>query len=176
MKEHSRMAVFCLFKCQLFHTSLSGILKSLKPGMSKPEVICFCDGHFQCAIYGLGPYIADYKEQVLLSCIVHNWCPKCLSEHCDLDKESLSHFQEHTEALVEEFGPDVLWDKYGIVGQLVPFTNDFCRAEIHRLLLPDLLHQIIKGSFKDHLVDWVRQYLNETYGLTRVNAILDDID
>ncbi|KAF8808348.1 hypothetical protein BYT27DRAFT_7222939 [Phlegmacium glaucopus] len=34
--------------------------------------------------------------------------------------------------------------------------NDFERADIHELLAPDLLHQLIKGTFQDHLVLWVK--------------------
>jgi hypothetical protein len=44
--------------------------------MTKPEVVCCPDGHFRRAVYGLGPYIADYPEQALLACIVQGWCPK----------------------------------------------------------------------------------------------------
>jgi hypothetical protein len=44
--------------------------------MSTPEVMHFRDGHYRQVIYSLGPYIADYEEQVLLACIVQNWCPK----------------------------------------------------------------------------------------------------
>jgi Plavaka transposase len=40
-----------------------------------------------------------------------------------------------------------------------PFTNDFPRADIHELISPDILHQLIKGTFKDHLVTWVEEYL-----------------
>ncbi|THG94792.1 hypothetical protein EW026_g6745 [Hermanssonia centrifuga] len=58
----------------------------------------------------------------------------------------------------------------------IPFTNDFPRADIHKLIAPDLLHQIIKGTFKDHLVTWVGEYLTITHGETAGNAILDDID
>jgi hypothetical protein len=52
------------------------MLESLKPGMTTPEVVRCPDGHFRLAIYGLGPYIADYPEQALLASIVQNWCPK----------------------------------------------------------------------------------------------------
>jgi Plavaka transposase len=64
------------FRRQLFHMSLAKMLESLKPGMTTPEVVRFPDGHFRRVIYGLGPYIADYPEQALLTCIVQGWCPK----------------------------------------------------------------------------------------------------
>ena len=57
-----------------------------------------------------------------------------------------------------------------------PFTNDFPRADIHELIAPDLLHQLIKGTFKDHLVSWVGEYLVKTHGQAGANQILDDID
>jgi len=57
-----------------------------------------------------------------------------------------------------------------------PFTNDFERADIHELLAPDLLHQVIKGTFKDHLVAWVHNYLYATHSKSRADEILDDID
>jgi Plavaka transposase len=96
--------------------------------------------------------------------------------------------------LVSEFELGILWDEYGLVGDLVvcnhlirpfippnsdasqPFTNDFPRADIHQLIAPDLLHQLIKGTFKDHLVSWVGKYIVNTHGQARANEILDDID
>jgi hypothetical protein len=74
-KEHASDPCFRKFCCQLFHSSLSKILERLRPGMTKPEVAKFGDGHFCCVIYGLRPYIADYEEQVLLACIVCCWYP-----------------------------------------------------------------------------------------------------
>jgi len=46
------------------------ILDPLKATMMSPEVVRFGDGYYPHVIYGLGPYIADYKEQALLACIV----------------------------------------------------------------------------------------------------------
>lgn len=61
---------------------------------------------------------------------------------------------------------------------LQPFTNFFPRADICELLSPDLLHQLIKGTFKDHLVDWVERYIMLKYKKrkSKARAILDDID
>ena len=60
---------------------------------------------------------------------------------------------------------------------LKPFTNDFLHADIHLLLAPDLLHQLIKGCFKDHLVDWIVEYIQLKYTPKRVSMrVLDEID
>ena len=44
------------------------------------------------------------------------------------------------------------------------------------MLTPDLLHQVIKGTFKDHLVGWVMEWLILENGEARANEIVDDID
>ncbi|KAG1799081.1 uncharacterized protein BJ212DRAFT_1450297 [Suillus subaureus] len=175
-KEHADTPGFRNFRHQLFHSSLSFILKNLKPAMTKPEVARFGDGHYQHVVYGLGPYIADYKEQVLLACILQNWCAKCLSHRGNLDEISLNRSRAHADALIEECDFGTLRFEYSLVGELVPFTNDFPHADIHELLAPDLLHQLIKGAYKDHLVDWVEKYLLQMHGKRQANIILDDID
>ena len=73
-KTQSATVEFRQFRRKLFHVSLSVILESLRPGEKKFEVFRCPDKHYRRVIWGIGPYIADYPEQVLLSCIVQGWC------------------------------------------------------------------------------------------------------
>jgi hypothetical protein len=57
-----------------------------------------------------------------------------------------------------------------------PFTSYFPCADIHQLLSPDILHQVIKEAFKDNLVDWVVEYLYRVHGKAAAKEILADID
>ncbi|KAJ7934801.1 hypothetical protein B0H13DRAFT_1854799 [Mycena leptocephala] len=150
-RENQDSVEFRTFRRNLFHGSLRHILQSLKSGMTVPEVTLFGDGHYRRVIYGLGPYIADYPEQVLLACVVQGWCPRS-----SLLIISLGVRRRETISL--------------------PFTWDFPRADIYELLSPDLLHQVIKGTFKDHLVAWVGEYLENEHGKAEAKKIMADID
>ena len=75
-KQYEDSLEFRRFLQQLFHISLVRILQAIKLWMRKPRITRCGDGHLRRVIYGLGPYIADYPEQVLLACVVSGWCPK----------------------------------------------------------------------------------------------------
>ena len=52
--------------------------------------------------------------------------------------------------------------------------HSFPCADIHQLLVPD--HQLVKGIFKDHLVEWVNGYLKLNFGQAKADEIIEDID
>ncbi|KAK7436109.1 hypothetical protein VKT23_019311 [Stygiomarasmius scandens] len=74
------------------------------------------------------------------------------------------------------FDGSTLWDDYGVIDGIMPFTYYFPRADIHELLSPDLLHQVIKGTFKDHLVTWVFEWVDITYTKKEADRIKAEID
>ncbi|KAF8870790.1 hypothetical protein CPB84DRAFT_1692758 [Gymnopilus junonius] len=170
-KSQRKKATFQKFCRQLYHKCLEFAFVPLRQYMTSPMVLQCPDGHFRRAIFSLGPYIADYPEQVWLATIVSNWCPKCDAKPDNLDDPS-SHRRSHekTDYLIKNFDPGILWD------DPQPFTHSFPHADIHELLSPDLLHQLIKGTFKDHLVDWVGEYLTHQHGQAAALEIMDDID
>ncbi|KAI6003231.1 hypothetical protein F5J12DRAFT_906210 [Pisolithus orientalis] len=150
-QKHSDDALFHKFKKQNFHT-----------GMMTPDVLHCPDGHFHCITYGLGPYIADYPEQVLLACIVQNWY--------NLDGGGVPHSHSLADVLKCVFSLVELWDEWGMDVEIEVQTS------IYLLLAPDILHQLIKGTFKDHLVEWVMKYLEQTHRKAGAKEILADID
>jgi len=178
-RKDDRSVEFRRFRRQLFHSSISAILRSLHPYMSMPDVIKCPDGHFRRAIYGIGPYIADYPEQVLVAGVVYGWCVRCIAPAKDLDENfgnSMYRSREHADLCSELLSTTELWEKYGLLDDFTPFTHDFPRADIYEIISPDILHQVIKGGFKDHLVAWVDEYLHLVHTDADAEDILDDID
>jgi Plavaka transposase len=122
----------------------------------------------------------------------------------DIDGECGRITREFTNDLLDTLDSKTsMWDEYGIDSDVLvritfylrptistieaniwlftssrfqPFTFDFPRADILEILTLDLLHQLIKGTFKDHLVTWVCDYLALEHGEAHAKSILDDID
>lgn len=124
--------------------------------------------------------------------------PRCLSTpSCGLNPSEQNPITprtvEHTLAAVKYFELGRLWDEYGIVGDVIvshsavispsfcahirkPFTEYFPRASIYENLSPDILHQLIKGTFKDHLVTWIEEYIYLVNTTQQAKEIMDEID
>jgi hypothetical protein len=144
------------------------------------------------------PLLSAYLTVISESCTAHTGDALNIIGEC--------RSQEFTEVLVYAADTSMLWDQYGIVGDMAvsslsislyhvvdhthfwtlvpwhpsesfkPFTSEFPWADIYEVITPDILHQVIKGTFKDHLVTWVEEYLVLVHGKTHAATVLDDID
>ena len=80
------------------------------------------------------------------------------------------------DVLVGMHDEETLRQNYGIAPRATPYTMYFPRADIYELITPDLLHQVIKGVYKDHLVDWVCKYLEYLHSVAGGARVIDEID
>ncbi|KAF8337791.1 hypothetical protein F5887DRAFT_1063026 [Amanita rubescens] len=177
-REDQKSQAFRTFRRKLLHSAIAEIFKGLKSAMEKPEVIKCADGKYRRAIYGFGPYIADYPEQCIVACNVQGWCPICLAHRDNLDGEGkeLLRSQKLNDWCRQGLSNSSAWEEWGMVNNVLPFTSAFPRADIHELIAPDLLHQVIKGTFKDHLVTWVEKYITKEHGPSYGKVMMDEID
>lgn len=141
--------------------------------MSTPVYHC-PKGHFHRVIFGLGPLITDYPEQITLAGVKQGLCPWYvfifLCGQFFLLKPSPSQLHSNPDQYKQwtrflKNSTTTLWDKFGIDANIIPIPRDFPRADSHELVSPDpaLLHKAIKGTFRDPLVHWVGGWLEITY-------------
>ncbi|KIK27787.1 hypothetical protein PISMIDRAFT_82098, partial [Pisolithus microcarpus 441] len=100
--------------------------------------------------------IADFPEQCLVSCNKESHCPHCLVEmdkHGDLKEctwcsmmdtlKTLQHKQRNKQSRK--------FDAQGLCAVYRPFWKDLPFTNIFACITPNLLHQLHKGIFHDHL-------------------------
>ena len=119
----------------MFHGCLKKILRKLEQYITKWDLVRCADDHFRRVVYGIGPYIADYPEQVLVAGIAYGWCPayvnlmststvplhkcSCDANPTDLDNASAEpRTPEKTAILLQTKTVDELWFQHGL-------THDF---------------------------------------------------
>ncbi|KAI6011642.1 hypothetical protein EDC04DRAFT_2871056 [Pisolithus marmoratus] len=114
-----------------FHHTMSLLLQPLGDASHKGKAMICTDGYL-CQVHPiLAAYVADFPEQCLVACNKESQCP-----HCLFDDEGLH-------AVYEPFWKDL------------PFTNIFT------CITPDILHQLHKGIFHDHLLQWCVSIVGE---------------
>ncbi|PBK89361.1 hypothetical protein ARMGADRAFT_1047237 [Armillaria gallica] len=158
-----------VMKYHLFHRCMLTIMHSVaEAGNSRVSMVCA--DSLICLVYPIfAVYIADYPEQCLISCCKENRCPICKvdPDHCGSHQlfkkrdiaETLSylHAKEDGQETNMTYGGGNVNDffkAYGLQAVYPPFWSALPHSDIFVAFTPDLLHQLHKGVFKDHLVKW----------------------
>ncbi|KAH9847915.1 hypothetical protein C2E23DRAFT_764435 [Lenzites betulinus] len=143
---------------RLFHFAMRQLLMPLREAGKDGVWMNCADGRIRHVFPILAAYIADHPEQCLVCCNRENRCPTCLVDR-DRRGEMLHSIyrspEEMLEAIANPSGED--FSKFGLRDVPEPFWADLPYANIFSCIVPDLLHQLHKGVFKNHLVKWISQ-------------------
>ena len=151
---------------RLFHHCLGMIFESLiKAGTEGVEMVC-ADGWIRRVFIILAAYVADFPEQCLVGCCMENRCPRCTVDSKERGSPHEVPFRDQKQTLElltkHQQGRDPpLYEKLGIRAVYKPFWANLPHCDIFSCFTSDLLHQLHKGIFKDHLVQWCTQILGE---------------
>lgn len=146
---------------RLFHKCMSLLLESLvKAGQEGVDMVC-ADGWVRRVHPILAAYIADYPEQCLVCCVRENSCPRCKVHPNERgagppSAQSCWRTQSATLSILKaqangENPPEFVEFNMRAVK---PFWADLPHTDIFSCITPDLLHQVHKGVFKEHLAKW----------------------
>ncbi|KAJ7215521.1 hypothetical protein GGX14DRAFT_608507, partial [Mycena pura] len=151
---------------QLFHTCMKKLLAALKDaGTNGVEILC-ADEEFRLSFPILVAYLADYPEQCLVAGCMENRCPWCLVEPKKRGSPITSAPRDPatTLRLMKKNAQGIKVPEFEAQGlrPIEPFWADLPHSNIFKACTPDILHQLYKGVFKDHVVSWAITSLSES--------------
>ncbi|OBZ77534.1 hypothetical protein A0H81_01917, partial [Grifola frondosa] len=140
---------------RLFHFAMQQLLSPLvDAGKHGVEMVC-ADGLVRLVFPILAAYLADYPEQCLICCNKENRCPTCVVPRDERGELVDSCYRDPETTLAAVNDPSSSrFDNEGLRHVPNPFWMNLPHANIFNCITPDLLHQLHKGVFKDHLVKW----------------------
>ncbi|KAJ3817968.1 hypothetical protein F5880DRAFT_1492123 [Lentinula raphanica] len=161
---------------RLFHDCMRMLLELLveagNPSKGGIEMLC-SDGRTRIVYPILAAYVADYPEQCLVAGCGERKCPKCTVDSKHLGDPLHSVLCDPYSAL-EAFanaanGDSTLAETLGL-RDVNPFWKDLPLCNIFHCFTPDILHQLHKGVFKDHLVKWSTKAVHPKKGEKEIDA------
>ena len=146
----------------LFHEALSAILEPLRVAALQGFEMTCGDGNIRNVYPILSAYVADFPEQCLIGCTRQSSCPRCTVIPQDrgdpLNDSTETRDQTTTHQLLKNHAGGRLTTKQlndqGVRPTYPAFWFNLPYLNIHDGFPPDILHQLHKGVFKDHVVKW----------------------
>ncbi|KAG1871767.1 hypothetical protein DFJ58DRAFT_713747 [Suillus subalutaceus] len=133
---------------QLFHECMWRLLQ--------PLIEAGKEGVEMCTLI-LTAYVADHPEQCLITCTKESFCPKCRVHRDSRDEVCTLTMLEH-----KRTGRRVpAYTREGLRPVYCPFWADLPYSDIFGMITPDILHQLHKGVFHDHLLKWCTEIAGE---------------
>jgi Plavaka transposase len=127
----------------------------------------------------LAAYVANYQEQCLITCCKENRCPRCLVDPENRGNNEISDRRSHSATIetLKQHGagedpPE--FEREGLRPIWNPFWADLPHADIFWSISSDILHQLHKGVFKDHLVKWCTEIVGTDELDARFRAMPDN--
>ncbi|KAG2128023.1 uncharacterized protein EDB93DRAFT_1096196 [Suillus bovinus] len=151
------------------HQNYTNLCLLLQPliGAGNDGVEMVCADSWVRRVYPiLAAYVADFLEQCLVNCCKENRCPKCVvaaNERGDALNSAMCDPESTKEILhkckIGQHPPE--FEANDLHAVYKPFWADLPHTDIFPVFTPDLLHQLHKGVFKDHLVKWCINIIGE---------------
>ncbi|KAF8170150.1 hypothetical protein BJ912DRAFT_1025406 [Pholiota molesta] len=144
------------------YLSIGNIQKATRPaGCTGVDMVC-ADGFIRRIFPILAAYIADYPEQCLVCCCKENTCPECAVEGHKRGEYLVHAMLRDVQATLAVLDakaaglapPEFVDQNLRLVN---PFWRDLPHCDIFSCMTPDLLHQLHKGVFHDHIVSWASE-------------------
>jgi hypothetical protein len=150
----------------LFHYCMGRIVQPLEEAGRHGVYMGCADGQVRHCFPLLAAYIADNPEQCLIACVKNNSCHRCtvpVDQRGDYYTGSL----RDPKRTVLDLSAKVIgvttstFDSNSLNPVDRPFWANLPFTDIFTCLTPDLLHQLHRGVFKDHLLQWCQSIIGK---------------
>ncbi len=129
-----------------------------KAGCQPTEMVC-ADSFIRDSYLVLVANVCDHPEMCMIGCCQENVCPTCDTEPNDRGDPEPGHTKdtEDLTRILHDHGRNLKPREFKdlkLRSVPTPYWAGLPLCNIGMSFAPDLLHQMYKGVFKDHLVSW----------------------
>ncbi|KAI5992617.1 hypothetical protein EDC04DRAFT_2872765 [Pisolithus marmoratus] len=150
----------------LFHHAMSLLLRPLVDAGRDGKAMVCADGYLCCVHPIFAAYVADFPEQCLVACNKESRCLCCLVQSNKRGDHEENPWRSMADTLKtlrckHRNGRSRKFDDKGLHAVYKPFWKDLPFTNIFACITPDILHQLHKGVFHDHLLQWCVSIVGE---------------